>query len=335
MNLMTDLEERWSQLLIPADAHQGFEVDPGAGVWLSLDGEGRRCVLLRNDTTRPTGEVFFETKGVSASIEDLQLTGHPVSSFVVVACRDHRYWEPFLAFAESIREERQETSEDNVALTLRVLRTWQWLWKVDPSDLTRDTALGLIGELWFLIRWADISRSLEAWCGPLKKVHDFAGHGVSVEVKTSQSTAMKGPVHRISSLQQLAPLEYGNLYLFSLVVAPDNAAGNTLSNLVTIGLDKLNRDPYRREEFLRKLSLVGWGASLNKEFDFPFRIVSEQLYLVNESFPALNPASFPNGIPPAVTGIGYSLDLSSCAEWVVSKTAEDGRSLLEGLNVVD
>ncbi|MCO4273836.1 PD-(D/E)XK motif protein [Pseudarthrobacter sp. HLT3-5] len=332
---MTDVDERWGQLLVPTDAHQGFELDPGTGIWLSLDSEGRRCVLLRNDTTRPNGDVFFETKGVEASIEELQLTGHPTSSFIVVACRDYRFWEPFLAFAESIREERSQTSEDNVGLTLRVLRKWQWLWKVNPSDLNADSALGLIGELWFLIRWADISRSLEAWCGPTGNVHDFVGQGVSVEVKTSRSSAIRGPVHRINSLQQLAPLENGALYLFSLVITPDNAAGNTLGKLVSIGLDKLERDPARQDLFLSKLSQIGWAAAVSKEFDFPFRIVSEQLYHVNASFPALSLASFPNGLPSAVTAVGYTLDMSECTEWRVAASAEEGRSLLEGLTSVD
>lgn len=333
--MLTDIEERWKQLLVPTDAHQGFEIDPASGVWLSLDSEGRRCVLLRNDTSRPKGSIFFETKGVVAFVDDLQLAEQSTSSFIVVACRDYRYWEPFLAFAESVREERRESSEDNVALTLRVLRTWQWLWKMDPSNLSREAAIGLIGELWFLIRWADIQRSLETWCGPEGNVHDFVGCGVSIEVKTSQSSSTRSPVHRISSLQQLTPPQNGSLYLFSIVIAPDKTAGNTLSKLVAIGLDKLDGEPYRREMFLEKLSQVGWAAPLSKQFDFSFRVVSEQLHRVDESFPALTASSFINEIPSEVTGISYSLDLSACAEWRVAASAEEGQSFLEGLILVD
>ena len=328
---MNDAEEQWSALRVPTAALHGFQAHAGSGIWLSLNQEGHRCVLLRNDTSKPSGTRLFETKGVAASIEDLELADHSVSPWIVVVCRDQRYWEPFSAFADSLHEEMKGELEDNVSLTLRVLRTWRWLWTTDPEGLTRESALGLIGELWFLIRWAGIADTLDAWSGPEGSLHDFAGHEVSVEVKASQSTTLDGPTHRIGGLQQLTPLETGSLYLFSVVIVPDNAAGNTLSKLVDIGLAVLRNDPARREQFLHKLSKVGWAASLNKQFDLPFRVVSEQLYKVTATFPALTHASFPDGTPAAVTAISYALDMSSCQDWRVAQSAEEGRKYLEGL----
>lgn len=327
---MSSVEERWSQLQVPAAALHGFEIHAGSGVWLSLDNEGRRCLLLRNDTSKPSGTLLFETKGVAASLEDLELTDLPVSPWIVIVCRDHRYWEPFLAFADSLHDEMKVKREDNISLTLRVLRTWRWLWTTDPDELTRESALGLIGELWFLIRWADISGSLDAWTGPEGSLHDFTEGNASIEVKAAQSSSLKGPIHQITSLQQLTPLETGTLYLFSLVISPDNTAGNTLSKLVEIGLDALHNDPARQEQFLQKLAKVGWAGSLSKQFDFPFRVVSEQLYQITDSFPALRPSSFANGVPPAVTSVRYALDLSVCDEWRVALSAQEGQAYLEG-----
>jgi hypothetical protein len=330
---MNDLDERWSRLQVPSAALHGFELKPGSGVWLSLDKEGRRCVLLRNDSDKPSGTLLFETKGVAASIEVLELADHLTSPWIVVVCRDYRYWEPFLAFADSLHEEMKGKQEDNVSLTLRVLRTWRWLWATDPDGLTRESAVGLVGELWFLIRWAGIGGALDAWCGPEGSLHDFVGHEVSVEVKASQSAAVNGPTHRITGLQQLTPLRTGKLYLFSVVIAPDNTAGNTLSKLVDIGLAALQNDPARREQFLQKLSSVGWAAPLSKQFDLPFRVVSEQLYEVGDTFPALTLGSFPNGMPAAVTAVSYALDMSHCQDWRVAQSAEEGRMYLEGLTL--
>lgn len=328
---MSDIELRWSQLPVPTTALQGFELRTGCGVWLSIDSDGRRCVLLHNDTIKPSGTPLFETKGVSASVEDLQLTGSPASSWIVVVCRDSSYWEPFQAFAESLNEELTKKHEDNVSLTLRVLRTWRWLWTVDPSALTRDSALGLIGELWFLIRWAGMSAALTTWVGPERNLHDFAGEIVSVEVKTSQSTSRNGPVHRINSLQQLTPLQEGTLYLFSIVIVPDPGAGNTLSRLIQIGLEALANDPSHQELFRQKLARVGCAGPVAKEFDYPFRVVTEQLYKVDSSFPSLREGSFPNGVPSAVGSITYDLDISACSEWRVATSADMSQQFLGGL----
>ena len=330
---MNDAEEQWGSLQVPTAALHGFQADSESGIWLSLNNEGHRCVLLRNDTSKPSGTLLFETKGVVASIEDLEVADQPVNPWIVIVCRDQRYWEPFSAFADSLHEEMTGKGEDNVSLTLRVLRTWRWLWATDPEVLTRESALGLIGELWFLIRWAGITGTLDTWSGPEGSLHDFVGHEVSVEVKASQSTTLNGPTHRIGGIQQLTPLETGSLYLFSIVIAPDNSAGNTLSKLVNIGLAALHNDPARREQFLQKLSKVGWATSLSKQFDLPFRVVSEELYKVTATFPALTRASFPDRIPGAVTAVSYALDMSFCQDWRVAGSAEEGRKYLKGLTL--
>lgn len=326
-----DLQARWSSIKTPAAALQGTEIQPNCGVWLSIDSDGHRCVLLENDTTKAAKTILFETKGVSASVEDLAVAEKPVSSWIVVVCRDSRYWEPFLAFAESLNQELAGKKEDNVSIVLRVLRRWRWLWTVDPSGLTHEAAIGLIGELWFLLRWAGISKALSSWIGPEGHLHDFAGNGVAVEVKTSQSSGLQGPVHRISSLAQLAAPADGKLYLFSLIITPDRSAGNRLSKLVDIGLDALEHDPVQQDVFLEKLAKVGWARPVTKEHDFAFRIISERLFDVNVTFPALSQASFPNGIPPAVTAVGYDLDLSACLDWQLSVNPLESRTLLTGL----
>lgn len=326
-----DLQARWSSIKTPSAALQGTEIEPGCGVWLSVDSDGHRCVLLENDTTKAASTSLFETKGVSASVEDLALADNGVSSWIVVVCRDSHYWEPFLAFAESLHQELAGKNEDNVAIVLRVLRRWRWLWTVDPSGLTHETAIGLIGELWFLLRWAGISKALSSWTGPEGHIHDFAGSGVAVEVKASQSSGLKGPVHRISNLEQLAAPDDGKLYLFSLILTRDQSAGNSLSKLVEIGLDTLDDDPYQRDLFLKKLARVGWASPVTKEHDFAFRVLSEQLYDVDVSFPALTKASFQKDIPPAVTAVSYDLDLSACQDWQLSVTPLESQTLLTGL----
>jgi hypothetical protein len=154
---------------------------------------------------------------------------------------------------------------------------------------------------------------------------------VSVEVKASQSSALRGPIHRISNLKQLAVPAQAKLYLFSFVVTPDPSAGNTLSKLVEIGLQALDNDPYQRDVFLQKLSQVGWASPISKELDFPFRVVSEHLYEINDSFPALTEGSFLDGIPAAVSAISYDLDVSACQAWRVAVTPSEGKKLLVGL----
>lgn len=332
---MDDLQAVWSSIETPTAALQGTEVRPGCGVWLSVDSGGQRCVLLENDTTKAVKTSLFETKGVSASVEDLAIADKPVSSWIVVVCRDSRYWEPFLAFAKSLDQELAGKNEDNVTIVLRVLQRWRWLWSVDPTRLTHEMVIGLVGELWFLLRWAGISKALSSWTGPEGHLHDFAGGGLAVEVKTAQSSGLKGPVHKISNLQQLATPANGKLYLFSLTVAPDQSAGNSLSKLVDVGLKALENDPYQQDLFRKKLANAGLAGPVTKEHDFSFRVLSEQIFDIDATFPALTESSFKNGIPPAVTAVSYELDLSACSDWQLSVTSAERETLFAGLTNAD
>ena len=91
--------------------------------------------------------------------------------------------------------------------------------------------VGLFGELWFLVQWAGPSAgSVQAWEASDGARHDFQWPQYSVEVK---ATSRSGPiVHSIQISNSWRTLRTGDLYLYSLRVARDALAANTVTSLV-------------------------------------------------------------------------------------------------------
>jgi hypothetical protein len=193
--------------------------------------------------------------------------------------------------------------------------------------LSREEALGLFGELWFLRRWlgpVDAGK-IERWLATPGARHDFQWPEASVEVKTAATSAVDGPVHHISGLDQLDDPETGRLFLFSLQVVDDALAGNTLTGLV----DSLTEEVRSSEEGLiilnEKLAGYGYNPAEADAYQRRLRIIAERLYVVGEGFPRLTRTSFQPVIPPGIGDITYTLKMAACERWFVAKAPTEAR----------
>lgn len=192
--------------------------------------------------------------------------------------------------------------------------------------MTREDALGLFGELWFLRRWLGTlsATTMKRWQATDSARHDFQWQSASVEVKTATTQSAGPPVHRIASLEQLADPEQGQLYLFSLQVCDDALAANTLHSLVASLTADLQADFQTLSEFNDKLAARGYSPADQQAPARALRILAERLYRVDAMFPRLTRGTFqPSGLPAGIVGMDYQIDLAVCGPWLTATAPTD------------
>jgi hypothetical protein len=145
----------------------------------------------------------------------------------------------------------------------------------------------------------------------------------SVEVTTAATNAAEGPVHRISSLDQLTDPEQGELFLFSLQVADDALATNCLAGLVDAMSTSLRGDQAATERFNQKLAEYGFSPRDAAHYQRKLRIIAERCFRIHGDFPRLTRDSFPLGVPPGIGEVSYTLSVAACMPWLVSNSPEE------------
>lgn len=312
-----EFQARWGQLPVPVSAGQleANEVEPGSGVWVARDHSDRQHLLVRvprDVTLDVTG-----THGLGVAVARHRIPNEVDAAYIDLVCLDPAVTATFAAVAADIASEAVQAGPDaRRDQVISALNEWRWFWGVDPTRLSAREAIGLFGELWFLIRWAGVSAdSVEAWDASNGARHDFQWPTQSVEVKT---TSRAGPVvHTVQHLEQLEDAETGDLYLVSLRVARDALAANTLHSLVAFATAELDGQPVARAELLTKLGQRGYTPVGRDQSALPYRVVEESLYKVAGDFPRLTRDSFPDGLPSGITRVSYQVDMNACGDWRV------------------
>jgi len=316
-----EFQSRWRSLPLPRldSQFEAAEVAAGSGVWIARDYANRAHLLVE-----VPDDVVIDvegTHGLGVSLARHRIVDHPDSQHIDLVCLDPAVAPTFAVVAADVAAEAVGsalgTRRDGV---VAVLDEWRWFWSIDPNRLSGTDAVGLFGELWFLIRWVGVSAdSVGAWTASSGARHDFQWPMRSVEVKTtSQSGAV---IHTIQNLEQLDDAETGELYLFSLQLARDSLAVNSLNSLVNIVTAAMVADAGARAELLRKLSQRGYTPAAHEHASTSYRIIREELYRVAGAFPRLTRSAFSGGVPDGITKISYQLDMNACTAWRVDRDA--------------
>jgi hypothetical protein len=310
-----ELLARWQELPVPSSAPQleANEVKAGSGVWIARDHANRQHLLVRI----PDGVTLdmAGTHGLSVAVARHRIPEHADATYIDLTCLDPTVTATFAAVAADIANAVVHAEADaRRGEVIAALNEWRWFWSVDPSRLSATDAVGLFGELWFLIRWARVSaESIVAWDASNGARHDFQWPERSVEVKaTSRAGSV---VHTIQHLEQLDEPETGRLYLYSLRLARDALAANSLTSLVEAAASALSGHPEARVELFTKLGRRGYTPAARAQSAVPYRVVDEGLYEVTGDFPRLTRTSFPVGLPDGVTAVSYQLDMNACGSW--------------------
>jgi hypothetical protein len=307
----------WADLTRPPEGLTARLHPASRNVWLALDADGRRHLIVRASGATPD-QTLMATRGLRAVTVVLSIEQEPNDVWADLVCLDPILNDTFVTVANDLAEEVRINPSNPLEAVQRTLRTWQWFWGVDTSGLTGERALGLLGELWFIDRWAPFPKVLGSWVGPTGHRHDFSTPAISVEAKATRMHADGAVRHHIANLDQLTAPETGDLYLFSLHLISDPNAANSLPNLISRVRTRLTGHPDLVGIFDERLAQAGWSASTANRHSQAYRIVAEELYRVDEEFPRLTRESFVDGVPFGIDEIEYALDLAACGSWRIA-----------------
>lgn len=253
-------------------------------------------------------------RGIAVSVREWSLIDGPLKFYADIVCLEQGADEMFNVLGGELARRLSFGTESASQVVNRVLSKWQRFWSESSSSaLSKEAQLGLVGELSFLSEWLfpQLSKleSVLRWRGPYGSRHDFEWSDGSVEVKTTASS--RGPVHRIRSIEQLAPPENGNLMLLSIQVREEQGGAVTLPDLVTSCFSELKDEPTALIRFEEALFAVGYFTAHESEYSkLRLRIRSQRLYKVTSEFPRLTIDNFKNGMPSGIEEIVYEINLS-------------------------
>lgn len=297
---------------------------PESPVYIATDGVRRRQLLVAVPATSEPIRAAA-TRGLEVLTDDLRIGDSPARTYIQLICLHSAHHSTFTALSANIIAAVKADPTNPKAAVLRCLEKWRSFWAIDRPELTREQALGLFGELWFLYRWmGKVSvTSLARWQGPQGSRHDFQWPTASVEAKTAASGAGAAPIHFIANLDQLADPEVGQLYLFSLHVSDDALAANSLPVLIERITTALSDDTDAIALFSERVAKAGYNPAQAARYARPLRVLSEDLYRVGDTFPRLTRASFRAGPPSGIGNICYTLSMNACVPWRIASSPSD------------
>ena len=211
----------------------------------------------------------------------------------------------------------EAATDVDAAASAALARTWRWhhlLRGGTSGRLALREQLGLMAELAVLesivLPQLDPLGAVEAWRGPFGEPQDFVWHSTAIE--------SKGRLHNssrkisISSEYQLDKARHAALWLavstFRIDRVPGVGLGVTLDETVARIGTMLQSVPRATVLYQTLLTAAGYDSAAKYD-DIAWVLESTSHYLVDPTFPAIQPHALPNG----VSAVSYALDLSACS----------------------
>jgi hypothetical protein len=198
-----------------------------------------------------------------------------------------RLYREFYELLMQIADYVQIDGLDATSAFTKALEKWKSLLE-EVSPLSTESQLGLLGELWLLVRLLNAkgSPAFDSWTGPLGEPHDFRFGGFEIEVKTTSS---RRHGHFFTSLDQLVPSLNAQLFVLSLLVEPaGEERGQTLPTAIELVRQRLDNDPNRLTQFNSILATVGYDAETSQHYTARYQLRGDPVIIeVNDQFPRI------------------------------------------------
>jgi hypothetical protein len=231
----------------------------------------------------------------------------------------------FERLAEDILERLAADDSAPDSTCRKVLGEWRALLKAAGQNVTRETVIGLVGELEVLRLLAahNPAGALDAWRGPTRSVHDFARDGAELEVKTT--TSVDGNFISISNIDQLDPAAMASLHLVVIHAREDISAlglDGRIDELIDLGVP--------RDALLTKAAMAGYVYGSGAPVEDRYRIRSVRAWVVGDSFPGLRRAELGEDRLRGVSKIRYELALDSAPKRLSDREFEQFKATWVG-----
>jgi hypothetical protein len=302
----------WAKFAVPSVTER---------VLAAIDAEGWRHLLVLLEP----GEVDLhdaQSRGITVSTRELVITGRESGRYLDVLCCDGTGYDALDVIGGEIASRLAAGNESGPEVVSRVLSKWRRFWGQPIRRLlSREEQLGLFAELWFMCVWlipsVGVEEAVKRWKGPMGSRHDFEWSGRSVEVKAT--TTVRGRVHRINGIDQLAPPEGGSLMMFSLQLREEAGATNTLPAILARCATLLEPHPEALGRFESCLDQAGYLRVDEEEYSkLRLRVVEEGLFTVSRDFPRITRVELGGHLPAGVETLEYEINLSGSMHLCVS-----------------
>lgn len=276
---------------------------------LGLDDKGRKAIELH---------ALFKPRKVSGT-SAIEVNQYQKDEYNTIrfSLADEDISGLFYKFCDDLIESTQNLSDKSHGYTAIVGRFF--LWKkmfVAPKNtrLPESEIMGLIGEVLYMSgpltdRLGGISEALKSWTGTELMHKDFSFGNTWTEVKTVNSAAQ---FVKISSLEQLASENEGELAVFSLEKMSSSYEGYTLNKLI-LDTRSMFRSFDEQDAFMSKIALRGYEYN-NYYDEFVYTLKKFQIYKVDSSFPRLTASD----VHPAICKASYELSLVAIKDFEIT-----------------
>ncbi len=283
----------------------------GREILVALDAAEEKHVLI------PISDAAVDedqsSQGVALSQRVLRVDGVDVA-FADLHCRMPSLDLVFERLSDDVVARLAKDGTTPVDTCRQALDDWRSLLKSAAGGVSRETIIGLVGEL-EVLRLLAIhapSAALSAWRGPSKSVHDFVRGGAEMEVKTT--TSISGQVVSISNIDQLDPGLVDGLHL--VVV---HAQANELAPSLDERIDELIALGVPRGGLLGKVEDGGYVYENRPGIDDRYNVRSVRAWLVDDDFPGLRRNEIVEGRLKGVHNIKYELNLDATPNRLTDK----------------
>lgn len=269
--------------------------------------EGRRGILLEENCS----DEIYRQSTPSIHFGPKTLEGESKSHlFLHIQCLNPALNTPFMFFVAAVIDSLLEGNGVDSAVRSSLERFRELFRRPSGAKLSIEEELGLIGELSFLCDLVEHNpQAIGTWVGPTGERHDFLGEKGFVEVKATRNRDLDEV--QISSIDQLALTDDTPLHLAVLVFAEDPAAGQSIASLIS----RLEAAAVNTTRLYELLSAAGYQTDAQAGAERKFTLIEQRAYRIDGAFPCLTRNSFgPDGPPPGVRNIKYSIDLSHAEE---------------------
>ena len=304
---MSDIKKRFEQFGKP-EYFSRIDNSHNLDLHIGLDEKGRKAIELRS--------LFKPVKVTGTSAIDINQYKKPEHNTIRFSLVDDEMSGLFYKFCEDIIEQTRELKTEKEGYKTVTNRFFQWkkMFVLSKNTfLTEPEIMGLIGEILFLKNClADkigLSEALKSWSGQELTHKDFSYGNAWFEVK---SISRGHSSVRISSLEQLASDNEGELVVYSLEKMSTAYDGITLNKLV-LETSNIFSSQEDRDLFLTKVALQGYEYN-NYYDDFVFEISNMMRYRVTENFPKLTAEN----VPTAISKASYDISLTEIATFIVN-----------------
>lgn len=298
--LQADARYKLSQLLT-RPIHSSPELGE---ILIGLDSESRQHLLIPVSETSKVPSLPLGGALVLDGRDVPEDSG--VRRFADLICTEQFLSVVFETLCADVVARLEEVPKKPLNTLVATLADWRSLFSGKLSNLSRESLLGLIGELEvlsILARREPVS-ALESWLGPTGALRDFQAADAAIEVKTSSS--QDGKKVTISSLNQLDPATVSELYLGVVHVRADDS-GPTVDDRVR-ALIKLN---VPAGPLISKIAQYGHAYGATTSEPTTYATESIRFWKVTAESPGLRRSEIQESRLLGVEGVKYDLLLDA------------------------